>query len=147
MTIRPLAWLLLYLAGLGTALSGYLTYETYFTPIGCGQSLLTCGAEPVKILGLPQCLLGLMMFVAVGTFVILLMVHANTRRWLNGLVWLGLAGTLFAGGLSYYELWIQTPAPTVMPACVFGFFLYLGILLGSWFARNEIRASSLSTNA
>ncbi len=126
---------MLYLSGLGAILSGYLSYQTLFQTLGCGQSLITCGGDPVRFFGIPQCVLGFVAFVAVFLVAGLLIKSSAPKKLLNIQFWLSLAGTLFAGGLSYYELWIKLPAPTVMPACVYGFFLFIGAGLAAWLAR------------
>lgn len=138
--LKPLAAVILYLAALGVLLSGYLSYQTLFVGSGCTRALITCGGEPVRFFGVPQCVFGLFMFLAVGAVAIRLMTSTSLRRWWNIQLWLSLAGTLFAAGLSVYELWFRQPAPTTMPACVYGFFLYLGILITTIVARrSEVR--------
>lgn len=136
-TSKSFAALALYLALLGTLLSGYLSYNTLFVSTGCTRALLTCGGTPVKILGAPQCVLGFVMFFAVLLIAVHLLTGGQPKRWWKVLVYLGIAGSLFAGGLSAYELWFRLPAPTTMPSCVFGFFLYAGILLTSVLARRQ----------
>ena len=126
---KSLAIVILYLSFLGILLSGYLSYHTLFVSTGCSKALITCGGNPVKILGIPQCVLGFVMFFAVFLISVHLFTGGQAKRWMTVLIYLGIAGSLFAGGLSTYELWIRHPLPTTMPSCVYGFFLYLGILL------------------
>jgi disulfide bond formation protein DsbB len=59
-----------------------------------------------------------------------------------------LAGTLFSGTLSVLELWFRTPRPTTLPACVYGGFIYLALLIVAWFgwrAMGKALAPSLPT--
>jgi hypothetical protein len=55
---------------------------------------------------------------------------------------IGIAGVLFSGTLAVYELWFQKPTPTTLPACVYGFFLYLGILIVSFLAVRSFAKSA-----
>ncbi|MBI2984501.1 MAG: hypothetical protein HYY50_02655 [Candidatus Kerfeldbacteria bacterium] len=138
---RSLATVAIYFASLGILLSGYLSYQTLFAPIGCSQALITCGGTPVEFFGIPQCVLGFIMFLAAAIVSILILESMRPAPWLSIQLWLSLAGTLFAAGLSVYELWLRQPAPTTMPSCVYGFFLYLGVLIATILARRqEVRA-------
>lgn len=145
MIARPFFLLILYFSALGTLLSGYLSYHTLFRPEGCGQALITCGAKPVEFFGVSQCVYGFVFFVIVLVVGILgLTMKERVQQLMNLQVILGIAGTLFAGGLSYYELWIQEPKPAVMPSCVYGFFLFLGVLLTAYLARQVLTPSNMN---
>lgn len=133
--LRAFSVISLYFSSLGVALSGYLSYQTLFVSTGCTQALLTCGENPVRIIGVPQCVLGFTMFLMVGIVGMIIFQTNRPRPFVNTQIIFGLAGTLFSGGLSFYELWIRQPAPFTMPACVYGFFLFLGILMTAVLAR------------
>lgn len=137
MNTKPFFLIMLYFSVLGVLLSGYLSYQTLFAPEGCGQALMTCGTDPVRFFGVPQCILGFVFFLAVGVVSALGALTDKGSKLVTAQVSLSLAGTLFAGGLSYYELWIREPAPTAMPSCVYGFFLFLGVLLAALLVRQE----------
>ncbi len=119
---------------LGLMLSGYLSFYTLFRS-GCTKgflSFLNCGgSEPVKIIGMPQCVVGFIMYFAVAVVALIGLRSLGKRAIMMTTMVIGIAGTLFSGTLSVYELWFQEPAPTTTPACVYGFFLYLGILVVS----------------
>lgn len=91
----------------------------------------------VKNSGVPQCVLGLVMFVIVAVLSVLILRASRPRGLLSTQVNLSLVGTLFAGSLSFYELWIQQPPPVTMPSCVYGFFLFLGVFLAATLARQD----------
>lgn len=142
MSTKPLFIIALYLSALGLLLSGYLTYYNYFSGLtaGCGVALISCGGvNPVKIAGISQCVYGLAMFTATTGIALAGLYAAKVQRLVAALLGVGLLGTLFAGALSAYELWWQIPRPTTMPSCVYGFFLYLGILIAAALARNEVK--------
>ncbi|MFA6512186.1 MAG: hypothetical protein WCV86_03630 [Patescibacteria group bacterium] len=143
MTSRPFFLLILYFSVLGSLLSGYLSYNTLFRSEGCGQALITCGEKPVEFFGVSQCIYGFIFFVIVLVVSILGLTMKDRAKKLMSLeVYLGIAGTLFAGGLSYYELWIQTPKPMSMPSCVYGFFLFGGVLLTAYLAKQALFSST-----
>lgn len=139
MNAKPFLLITLYFSALGLLLSGYLTYYTYLSgaSAGCGIALISCGgANPVKIFGVSQCAYGLVMFVATATIAIIGMYATTIQRLLSSLFIVSVIGTLFAGVLSAYELWWRLPKPSTMPSCVYGFFLYLGILITTGLALN-----------
>jgi hypothetical protein len=118
---------------LGLMLSGYLSFYTLFRS-GCTKGFLpflNCGSNPVKILGMPQCVVGFIMYFAVAVVALIGLRALAKRSIMVMTLVIGIAGVLFSGTLSVYELWFQKPAPTTTPACVYGFFLYLGILIVS----------------
>ncbi len=120
---------ILVFALLGVAMSGYLSYWALWGP-SCHAgpiSFLSCGSEPVKILNVPTCVYGFFMFLIVSVLTLARWsksVPAMTER---ALLWVASIGVLFSASLSYYELFIQKPDQ--LPACVYGFFLYVGILV------------------
>lgn len=122
-----------FFAVLGLLLSGYLSYRTLFTTSSCSEGFLArflnCGVKPVYLLGLPNCVYGFFMFLAVALIAVVGLTQPNRRNLLKAEVALGALGTLFAAGLSVYELWIIDVPFNVLPACVYGFFLYLGSLI------------------
>ena len=124
-------------AALGLLLSGYLSFYTLFRS-GCTKGFLPfldCGGgNPVEILGMPQCLVGFIMYFAIAVVAVAGLRMIAKRAVMVATLVIGIAGVLFSGTLSVYELWFQEPAPTTTPACVYGFFLYLGILIVSLLA-------------
>lgn len=131
MKLKTIYFLVLIFAIAGMALSGYLTYQNYFKE-GCAEALITCGSEPVEIFGLPTCVYGLGMFLAVAILSLILLKNENKRSVLRAVFVLSIIGTLFAGSLTYYELAVQ--GVETLPACVYGGVLYLLILIFSWIA-------------
>lgn len=115
-------------AVLGSALSGYLSYVNLFKS-GCTNTFLSCsgGSGPVKIFGVPNCVYGFFMFMAVLILALIGLKFINKRCINNAILVLGIIGTLFALGLSIYEIfWLK---PDTLPACVYGFIFYVGILI------------------
>ncbi|MDO8303617.1 MAG: hypothetical protein Q7T18_10280 [Sedimentisphaerales bacterium] len=139
MNTKPFFLLMLYFSVLGVLLSGYLSYNTLFVKEGCGQLLITCGTNPVKILGVSQCIWGFAFFVIVAVLAAIGSFTDRGKRLIQAQVILGICGSLFAGGLSYYELWLRTPRPDTMPSCVYGFFLFLGVLITALLVKNEMK--------
>lgn len=127
--------LILLFSVLGVLLSGYLSYKTLFVAAGCSQGFLAefvnCGAKPVNIFGVPSCVYGFFMFATVAVLALIGFSKLNNRGLLKAEMVLGVIGTLFAAGLSIYELWIIKVQFSVLPSCVYGFFLYLGVLIVS----------------
>ncbi len=108
----------------GIIFSGYLSYYNLWGP-GCSKAIISCGPKPVKIFGIPQCVYGFFMFLITGILAVVAMVRGQSRlvtKWILGVCIFGMA---FSGGLSIYELFIQKLAANGLPACVYGFFLYL----------------------
>lgn len=128
---------------LGLLLSGYLSFYTLFRS-GCHKGFLpflNCGSNPVKFWGVPQCVVGFSMYVIVAIVAIIgLMVVAKRLSMLKTVTVFGVLGVLFSGTLAVYELWFQKPTPTTIPACVYGFFLYLGILIVGFLALRSKEA-------
>lgn len=121
---------ILIFAILGMALSGYLSYYNLFAE-GCSESIISCGNNPVEIFGLPNCVYGLVMYFIAGILSVFgLLKHKNLgiMRWL---IIIGVVGTLFAFTLSVYELWVVENPSDSLPACAYGFFIYLAILIFS----------------
>lgn len=128
--------LILFFAALGMALSGYLTWLNYFAE-GCREFFISCGGvNPVKIFGVPTCVYGLVMFTIVAILAVAGLLGKNAGL-IKPIMILGVIGTLFAASLSVYELWIRDVALASLPACVYGFFFYLGILLAAAFVRRQ----------
>ncbi len=120
---------------LGTLMSGYLSYWVLFGP-SCHAgpiSWLTCGTNgPVKLLGVPTCVFGFAMFVAV-VVLSLIALQRYSRKLRQTLLTVGTIGMLFSVGLSIYELlWLEW---TTLPACVYGFFFYVGIFVSIMMSR------------
>lgn len=122
----------LFFTALGLLLSGYLSFYTLFRS-GCHKGFLpflNCGSNPVKFWGVPQCVVGFAMYFIVAVLVLVgIMVAAKRLAMLKAVTSIGVLGVLFSGTLAVYELWFQKPTPTTLPACVYGFFLYLGIVI------------------
>jgi disulfide bond formation protein DsbB len=137
MNTKPIYLLMLYFAALGALLSGYLSFYTLFRAEGCGNALLTCGDDPVQILGVSQCIWGFFMFLAVGVVAALGAFAGKARQMRMPGIILGTIGTLFAGGLSAYELWFRSPPPYTMPSCVYGFFLFLGVVIAAVLVQRQ----------
>ncbi len=128
---------ILVFAVLGLIISGYLTYYNLLGP-GCHQAVISCGPAPVKIFGLPNCVYGFIMYLAVAALAVVGLVKKQpSRRVLTAEVVLGVVGSLFAASLSVYELWIVKTAAGQLPACIYGFFLYLGVLIVSGLGLRE----------
>lgn len=133
--------LILFFSTLGVLLSGYLSYKKLFAAAGCSEGFLSqfvnCGAKPVYILNVPSCVYGFFMFATVAVLALIGFSKLNNRGLLKAEMLLGVIGTLFAAGLSIYELWIIKVQFSVLPSCVYGFFLYLGVLIVSTFALRQ----------
>lgn len=128
---------------LGVSLSGYLTYWNYFGKV-CYQnplsSIVSCGGpQRVLIFGQPTCVYGFAMFLAVAIVAIAGLRATPKKGIAKALVALGVAGTLFSGGLTIYELWILKIQFTGLPACVYGLIFYLGILVTSIVAYRNLK--------
>jgi len=81
----------------------------------------------VKIFGVPNCVYGFSMFAVVLLLALLALKKENKQPLNKAIFILGIAGTLFAAGLSIYEIfWLK---PSTIPACVYGFVFYVGILV------------------
>ena len=147
MKAKPFYLIILYFSVLGMLLSGYLSYYALFQSEGCSLALITCGEQPVKFFGVSQCVYGFVFFLIVGVVSVIGIAKQSSKCLMNTEVILGIAGSLFAGGLSVYELWIREPAPVTMPSCVYGFFLFLGAFLTALIAKAFVRESISSTQS
>ncbi len=132
---RPFAYSLVAIfAAAGSALSGYLSYINLWGD-GCEKAAISCSASasgPVMIIGLPNCVYGFAMF-----FIVFVLAIASIARDLPKvratIFWLAVVGTLFALGLSVYEIFWQKASS--LPACVYGLVFYACILALSWMQR------------
>lgn len=122
--------IILAIALFGVIFSGYLTYYNLFTS-GCTEAIISCGQNPVIILGLPTCVYGLLMYLVVATLSIIALKKENKKPLLKAIMIIGIIGFLFAGSLSYYELFMNNTEFTELPACVYGFIMYTLILIFS----------------
>lgn len=115
---------------LGVLLSGYLSWYNIWGP-GCHQAVISCsgGGRSVLIFGLPTCIYGFFMFLSVA--VLSLLVARGRLSIIRIILGVSIVGTGFAGGVAVYELWPTEAGLTSVPACVYGFFLYLGALIFS----------------
>lgn len=130
---------------LGVLFSGYLTYNKYFGPEGCTQGFFSCtgNGRTVTIIGQPTCPYGLAMFLIITILTILALRSAQPKRLVNAAFVVGLIGVLFSTGVVLYELWGIDIVLNQLPACVYGFFIFLGIFISVWIAQKELGASSL----
>lgn len=115
----------------GVLFSGYLTYYHYWGG-GCQKAIVSCGGggQTVLIFGLPTCVYGFFMFLLVAVLA-LLGLGQKKRSFLKANLIISLVGTLFALAVSIYEIWIIKIAVSGLPACVYGFFIYLALLIVS----------------
>lgn len=118
---------------LGVAMSGFLSYRYYFTP-GCHGGWLSCSVagKTVLIAGIPPCLFGLIMFSSVLILVLVGWTRYHPGAFRRAIYYVSTVGTLFALGLSIYELFWLEAIKTGPTSCVYGFFLYLAIWLTVW---------------
>ncbi len=133
---------------LGLLLSGYLSYYTLFTKVGCHKGFipfLTCGSNPVKFWGVPQCVVGFAMYVVLAVVALIGLRKLSSKGIMTTVLSFGILGTLFSASLSVYELFIQKPHPTQLPACVYGFFFYVGVLVVSAMAMRSFAKPQLPT--
>lgn len=139
MNTRSLFAFSLLFAALGLLMSGYLSYQTLFAE-GCHQGVLAkylnCGSSPVKIFGQPNCVYGFLMYLLTAVVAAVGFIRRLGRTLFTVITVIGAVGTAFAASLSVYELWIADIAGSTIPACVYGFFLYVLILAsGIWGLR------------
>jgi uncharacterized membrane protein len=132
---RRFTSLILLFSGLGSLLSGYLSYWNLFGN-ECSQGplswLVSCGTgpKPVLIFGQPTCAYGFVMFFAV--FIIgLFAIKKLSKGLITTFIVLGIAGSLFSGYLAVYEIWFLKLTYNSLPSCVYGFFFYVGVLITS----------------
>lgn len=114
---------------LGMLMSGYLSYWVLFGP-SCSAgpiSWLSCGAaQPVKLIGVPTCVYGFVMFTAVVVMSLMALQRFGARL-RKTLLSVATVGVLFSLSLAIYEVfWLEW---TTLPACVYGFFFYVGIFV------------------
>ncbi|MBU0598107.1 vitamin K epoxide reductase family protein [Patescibacteria group bacterium] len=126
--------IILLLSIAGMIFSGYLSYYNVFEA-GCEDALISCGTKPVEIFGLPNCVYGFAMFVVVGILSVIGLDEARAKKMIKTILILSIIGVLFAGSLSYYEMYVIGSGFSSIPACVYGFFLYILILIFSIFGH------------
>lgn len=144
MTARNAFIISLVFIGLGLMLSGYLTYYVLFTTGGCHTGFLpflNCGSNPVTFWGVPQCVVGFSMYLILAVVTVMGLYSPKKKGIMMTVLSFGVLGTLFSASLSVYELFIQTPRPTQLPACVYGFFFYLGVLIVSALGLRSYRSA------
>lgn len=134
---------------LGVLFSGYLSYNRYFGAAGCAQGFFSCAGNgrPVLIIGQPTCIYGFAMFLVIAILTILAIRSTQPKSLINSSFVLGLIGVLFSIGVASYELWGIDLAFNQLPACVYGFFIFLGIFIASWIARKQVDAPLPPTEA
>ncbi|MFA6098663.1 MAG: vitamin K epoxide reductase family protein [Patescibacteria group bacterium] len=126
----------------GAAFSGYLSYVNLWGN-GCGKALVSCGAAPVEIFGLPNCVYGFFMFMLVAIFAIIALARKNSRPIVLTVLIFGIAGVLFAGGLSVYEWFLAPIKATTPPACFYGGIGYLLIFIFSLLGYKKSQANQI----
>lgn len=133
---RPFAYsLVAVFAAAGSALSGYLSYINLWGD-GCEKAAISCSASasgPVMILGVPNCVYGFAMFFTV-LILSIVAIARDVAKVRTTIFWLAVIGTLFAFGLSAYEIYWQDD--TSLPACVYGMVFYACIFTLSWTQRH-----------
>lgn len=135
---------ILVIAIAGIIFSGYLSYYSLFTD-GCSEAIISCGgAEPVEIFGLPTCVYGFFMYLVVIILSIMALVKDKKRPLQKTIFIIAIIGVLFSGSLSVYELFFQGTEFTELPACVYGFIMYLGIFIVAWLglSKNNLAVDS-----
>jgi len=134
---KPSLITLIALSIVGILFSGYLSYQNYFSD-GCSETLFSCGGDDaVLIFGQPTCIYGLGMYMVVLILSVLALVRDSKRPLQKAIFVLGLIGVLFAGSLSVYELFVQDKELASLPACVYGFFIYLAIFIVAWLGLSK----------
>lgn len=127
---------------LGVLLSGYLSYWNLFGPschAGPLNWLVSCGGpRKVLIFGQPTCIYGFGMFLTVLILSFVALAKRPSKGLATALIALGIAGSLFSGGLTVYEIWVLKLTFTGLPACVYGLLFYVGILSTSIFAYRSL---------
>ena len=124
---------------IGLLFSGYLSYYNIFVG-GCSETIISCGGpDQVLIFGLPTCVFGFFMYLTVFTFSLIGLMLENKHKFLKIIFCLGLFGTVFAGFLSFYEIYILDINFTGIPACIVGLGLYAIITIVSFlsFSKKE----------
>lgn len=122
--------IVLVLAVAGMIFSGYLSYYTLWGP-GCTHAIVSCGTKPIKILGLPQCIYGFFMYTIVALLAIIALAKQELKALLKSILVVSIVGVGFSGFLSVYELFVYDTGISGLPACVYGFFVYVAILIFS----------------
>lgn len=147
-TYKKLTIVVAAFAFLGILLSGYLSYWNLIGP-SCHQGplswLVSCGGPgKVLIFGLPTCIYGFAMFLAVFVLAVLALASKPRPGLMRALIIFGAVGTLFASFLVVYEVLFLKLSFTGLPACVYGLVFYLGILVTSVVS---FRSASQAPNA
>ncbi len=121
--------IILVLGLLGTSMSGYLSYWVLFGPSCHAGPIpwLNCGSRVIKLVGVPTCVFGFFMFLTVVIMIAAAWEKRNVSAIHKALLVVATVGVLFSASLSVYEIWIIKLQK--LPACVYGFFFYLGIFL------------------
>ncbi len=127
---------ILIIAIAGIIFSGYLSYHTLFTD-GCSEEIISCGSEPIEIFGLSTCVYGFFMYLILIVMSITAIVRDKKRGLQKSLLIVGIAGLLFSGYLSVYESFFQGTTLTELPDCVYGFVMYLGIVIVAWLGLSK----------
>ncbi|MFA5135666.1 MAG: vitamin K epoxide reductase family protein [Patescibacteria group bacterium] len=126
MKLKTTFFIILAIAATGVLFSGYLSYNSLLAD-GCDDAIVSCGVEPIEIFGLPTCVYGLAMFAVVAVLAAIGIPKERALGLLRAVLILSVAGVLFAGFLTYYELFVQDAQE--FPACGYGLILYVGILI------------------
>lgn len=141
--------IILFVSAFGLLFSGYLSYLNVFNS-GCSEfALISCGrpGDQVLIFKLPTCVYGFFMYLAVFVLTSLGLLNIKRRLFSKIIFGLGVFGTLFAGSLSYYEIFILKIKFIGFPACVIGLIFYFAIGVMGYFeirSRNNISGESSS---
>lgn len=114
----------------GLIFSGYLSYYTLLGP-GCTKAIISCGTHPVKILGIPQCVFGFVMYLVVAALAAIALPRLDKKSLLKSIFIISIVGMLFTASLSVYELFVIETGVKGLPACVYGFFMYAIIFVFS----------------
>ena len=144
MKLRTLHLTIALLSGFGLLLSGYLTYQNLWGA-GCSEGFLSgivsCGGpKKVLIFGQPTCVYGFAMYLIVFITNLLATSAQKLRPYFLTLTTIAIAGTLFSGGLTFYELFVLKLKFTTLPACVYGLVLYVGILAAAWAGLKQTKS-------
>ncbi len=126
----------LIIALVGVIFSGYLSYYNLFTS-GCSEAIVSCGPNPVEIFGQPTCIYGFFMFLIVAVLSVIALIRDSKRPLQKAIFVFGIIGVLFAGIVAVYEIFFQGNEFTELPACAYGFFLYLGLFIVNWLGMSH----------
>lgn len=129
--------IILVIAIAGIIFSGYLSYHNLFVD-GYSEAIIGCeGTDPVEIFGLPTCVYGFFIYLILIVLSITAIIRDKKRCLQKSLLIIGIAGLLFSGYLSVYELFFQGTEFTELPSCVYGFVMYLWIVIVAWFGLSK----------